>query len=391
MKTIKLGTEMTSQKARTQGAVCGSTRRGFLARTLALLLVASMAWLPSISQAGAVPGVGGKKSVNVYFSNTYIGALIDQMLLVDFSDMQEVIQAATLRFVEMVQSDPSKRMDAIAAEIMARNAEVVGLVELYQLQVAELGSADFVSVYDYLDLLQQALAARGGHYQAAVVTKESDVALPVFLDGRVKMARLVDHEAILVRTDLPPGQLSYSNPQTGHFEHHIVIPAAGMDLLRGWCSIDMTVRGERFLMLCTHLETEAVPQLQYAQALELLAGPANTTRPVLLIGDFNTDPFGRDGSFTYPLFGQAGFTDSWNVLNPQDPLGGLTWGHDPYLSDSSVLFDRRIDLILYRGTQFTATSLEVIDPLIGTSKPLWYSDHAGLSAALQLGNPKSVK
>jgi endonuclease/exonuclease/phosphatase family metal-dependent hydrolase len=215
--------------------------------------------------------------------------------------------------------------------------------------------------------------------------------MPVFLDGGVKMARLVDREAILVRTDLPPGQLSYNNPQTGHFEHRIQIPAAGMDILRGWCSIDMTVRGERFLLLCAHLETEAVPQLQYVQALELLAGPANITQPVLLIGDFNADPFGRDGSITYPLFGKAGFTDSWNVLNPQDPLGGLTWGHDPYLEDPSVLFDRRIDLVLYRGTQFTPTSLEVISPLIGTTMPLWFSDHAGLSASLQLGNPKSVK
>lgn len=113
--------------------------------------------------------------------------------------------------------------------------------------------------------------------------------------------------------------------------------------------------------------------------------------PVLLIGDFNTDPLGRDGSFTYPLFGQAGFADSWSVLNPHNAAGGLTWGHDPLLADPSVKFDRRIDLILYRGPRFTPGSLEIVNPKIGSTSPLWFSDHAGVSAVMELGNPRSFK
>jgi len=389
MKALRLETRLNHSDI--PHGIGRSPRRSFLLRVGAVLAVAAMSWLPLAGQAGAVPGIGGKKSLNVYFSNAYIGANIDRVLEVDPGDMQQVIQATTLSYQEIVQSEPPKRMAALAAAIIDRDADVVGLAEIYSLQVAEMASpTQLTTIFDFLDLLTQSLAARGGHYQVAVVSTESAVTLPVYLEGRVKLARLVDHEAILVRSDLHQ-PLRYDNAQTGHFENHIVLPEAGIDLLRGWCSIDMNVRGERFRLLCSHLETEAVPQLQYAQARELLAGPADTTLPVLLMGDFNTDPLGRDGSFTYPLFGQAGFADTWNVLNPHDPAGGLTWGHDALLADPSVKFDRRIDLILYRGARFAPASLVVVNPKIGTTAPLWFSDHAGVSSVFHLGNPTSFK
>lgn len=377
-------------------AICSftnqSSRRRFLGTALAVGLAVSMTLLSVPGQAGAVPGVGGKKSLTVYSSNVYIGALIDRILEVPAGDLGTLLEATTLSFHELVQSDPPKRMAAAAAEIAARNPDVVGLVELYDVQIMTAPD-QWTPLYSYLDLVVQALAARGAHYTIAVVAPESDVAAPILFEGQITWVRIIDHEAILVRSDLPPGQLNYGNPRTGQFQVHIAVPELGLDLRRGWCAIDMAVRGEKFRLICSHLETEAVPPVQYAQAVELLNGPVNTPLPVVLIGDFNTDPLARDGSFTYPVFLEAGFTDTWNVVNPQHPEGGLTWGHEPALTDPNAqLFDRRIDLVLYRGLQCSPTSFEVIDPIIGATVPCWFSDHAAISATFHLGNrPRSAR
>jgi endonuclease/exonuclease/phosphatase family metal-dependent hydrolase len=156
--------------------------------------------------------------------------------------------------------------------------------------------------------------------------------------------------------------------------------------------VDVFTRGERFRYICAHLEEETVPTLQYVQAQELLAGPASTSMPVVLTGDFNADPLHRNGTITYELFGAAGFTDAWNAVNPSRPAGGLTWGHDAALTDPGTPFIWRLDLILYRGGQFNPTQFQVLDIQTGLARPpLWASDHAAVAASFLLGNKDSVK
>jgi len=372
-------------------------RGGGSALCTALVLIISLAF-----SSGAAPapnkGIGGKKAVDVYAANAYIGSDINQVLEADPGNLEELLEATTTIFAEVVYSDPPKRMKAIAGEIAARQPDVVNLVELYTLDLAPAtmtGPGDFTRMYDYLGMITAELAQLGAHYEVAVVSPETDVTLPVMNlmadPPTLLYARLVDNEAILVRSDLPPGQFRWSNPQAGQFDNRVSFPELQFELVRGWCSIDVFVRGEQFRMVCSHLETEMIPLLQYAQALELLSGPAATSLPVIMAGDFNADPLGRNGTSTYELFPGAGFKDAWLELNPGTPEGGLTWGHDPWLSDPTVAFQWRLDLILYRGPEFTPTACELIDPMIAETPPLWPSDHAALAASISLGNPKAVK
>src|SRR5439155_1730547 len=83
-------------------------------------------------------------------------------------------------------------------------------------------------------------------------------------------------DAILVRTDLPRGQLRGGNAQHGNFKNVVQIPSIGRSVLRGGCSVDVFVRGEQFRYICTHLEEETVPQIQLRQAQEVLSGPPRT-------------------------------------------------------------------------------------------------------------------
>jgi endonuclease/exonuclease/phosphatase family metal-dependent hydrolase len=88
-------------------------------------------------------------------------------------------------------------------------------------------------------------------------------------------------------------------------------------VLRGWCSIDVQVRGRWFRFINAHLE-EALPagfpDIQFYQAAEILGGPANISLPVILAGDFNSDANGNYGPAVYPLLvGPGGFQDAWSV------------------------------------------------------------------------------
>jgi endonuclease/exonuclease/phosphatase family metal-dependent hydrolase len=308
--------------------------------------------------------------------------------------MTNLIATVTATYLKVAASDPPLRMEGLAREIAASRPEVVGLEEIYSVGQAPAtanGPGSFTVVYDYLQLLTNALAAHGLHYAVAATSTESDIIMPM-LDlqtGGLAYGRITDHEVILARTDLPPGHLRVSHPQSGHYQNYLQVPAIGLSLYRGWCSVDVSSRGETFRYVCTHLEEETVPAIQMAQAQELL-GSLDHNTPVVLVGDLNADPLHRNGTTTYDALIQAGFKDAWTALHPHNPVGGLTWGHDGDLADPTLPFVWRIDLVLYRGKAFQPEGLEILGArLRGSHAPLWPSDHAAVAVQFEFSQPKS--
>ena len=366
-----------------------------VSRRAALLCLAAALIVTALPVWAAPRDVGGKRAFACFTANAYDGADLNPAIALDPTDpnyLPKLLATVTGIYGRIVASDPPTRLAGLAREIAAAQPEVVGLEEMWTLQTAPAtatGPGEFTPVFDWLPLLTKALAAQGAHYQAVVTTTEADIIMPLMdlQTGGVIYGRLTDHEVILVRTDLPPGFLRVSNPQTGRFNTYLQIPSIGLSVYRGWCSVDVFTRGERFRFICSHLEEETLPAVQKAQALELLAGPANVPMPVVLVGDFNPDPLHRNGTTTYDEFVNAGFNDAWLTLNQADPAAGLTWGHDPLLADPNVGFVWRIDLVLYRGGAFMPSTAEVLDPMLGqTQPPFWPSDHAAVSATFALGH-----
>src|SRR6185369_6236810 len=143
--------------------------------------------------------------------------------------------------------------------------------------------------------------------------------------------RLTDRDVILVRTDLPPGHLTISNPQSANFLAAVPLPI-GVNVLRGWCSVDVFTRGRNFRFVNTHLEDRLPPgalDIQGLQAAELVARTASSGLPVVLAGDLNSDAYGNYSSTTYGFLTQTvGLADAWNKTHN---AVGLTWGHDELL------------------------------------------------------------
>lgn len=73
-------------------------------------------------------------------------------------------------------------------------------------------------------------------------------------------------------------------------------PMATVEFLRGYVAADAFVRGSTYRFVNTHLEIQGgsldplLPFVQAAQAQELISMLATETRPVILVGDFNSSP-----------------------------------------------------------------------------------------------------
>jgi endonuclease/exonuclease/phosphatase family metal-dependent hydrolase len=166
--------------------------------------------------------------------------------------------------------------------------------------------------------------------------------------------------------------VSFFNPLVGQ----ITIP-------RGWISADVKIRGKNIRFITTQLESFDA-NVQADQAQELLSGPADTSMPVVMAGDFNSSADGGpDSTATYPELLAAGFVDGWAEANP-DNRGDTCCQAATLDNPDSELFER-IDLVLSRGGIGTAAAeLVGITPELAGPPPFWPSDHAGLLATIRI-------
>ena len=241
-------------------------------------------------------------------------------------------------------------------------------------------------VYDQLQSLLDALAQQGLHYAPIGISKNSDVEAPSNLGFDV---RFIDRDVLLARTDL--ANVTYSNIQVQHFANLLVVHTVvgAVTIPRGWISVDVTIKDHHtFRFLTTHLESFS-STVQVAQGNELVQGPAHTSLPVVLVGDFNSNAgsnagSGRNQTPTYGNLIAAGFVDAWSVTNPDNP--GYTWPlhlEDP-LTASATPVDR-IDLVLLLN-KIRAKDAELVgnEPADLTPSGLWPSDHAGVVATARI-------
>jgi hypothetical protein len=197
-------------------------------------------------------------------------------------------------WVQVVASNIPERADSIAAEIVNDQPALVGLQEVASWSTGP--SPDNTTVqYDFLKLILSSLEAKGAHYAPVIVHNDIDAAAPTLdHDSNLFYVRLVDREAILARTDLPAADLKVANPQANSFStllNFTSLVLGPITVPRSWLSVDAKVRGKVFRFITTHLETYST-DIQVAQAMELISGPADTSLPIVMAGDFNSDANG---------------------------------------------------------------------------------------------------
>jgi endonuclease/exonuclease/phosphatase family metal-dependent hydrolase len=204
-------------------------------------------------------------------------------------------------------------------------------------------------------------------------------------------ARLTVRDALIVRKGAgiklanTKGQ-SFSPSNTISFE--LLSGIQTIQFRRGWVSTDANVRGMKFHLVNTHLESESTATFREDQAAELVAagGPAGQPNTVL-VGDLNSDPSIPPGSdpnadsssnIAFNRIAAAGFSP---VSGP-----GLTSGHAEILNNpNDNTFTKRLDWILTNNPSIRMSSSRVLNRF---ANGLWASDHGGVLSVLRVPGGK---
>jgi endonuclease/exonuclease/phosphatase family metal-dependent hydrolase len=282
-----------------------------------------------------------------------------------------------------------ERAGALARAIALQKPHLVGVQEaaLWRTGAFLTPPAENVA-FDFLALLTDSLHARGLDYIVAAADQTTDIEVPAINPntGMLLDVRLTDRDAVLVRTDVP-----YTEAASAPYNTNFQVPVIGMTVAikEGWSSVVATVGGRDYRFVSTHLEVQQALPVQAGQAHELITVLSGETRPTIVVGDFNSDVYGKDPSaagVSYDSMTAAGFTDSW--LRPGGAPPGLSCCQNDSVSNKLSTFDQRVDFIFTRNmpTSVPAGSLVLARSVVGDQRGdrtpfgLWPSDHAGVVA-----------
>ena len=353
-----------------------------LVATVALAMAALAAAAGGGDASAAGPQHAGTRHVTVMTRNLYLGTPLQPIL--GAPSLPALFGAVAAGYANVQASNFPERAQAIADEIATSKADLVALQEamLYRTDVPADGPATPAEnvTYDFLELLRQALEDRGESYDVVATTTGTDAELPAGFPPSQDV-RLTDRIAVLSRRGHGRKRLELSNVRTGTFAARLVVPTAvgPLTIPRGWISVDVVKKhGAPMRFVATHLEAFQ-PAVQVAQGAELLAGPANTSLPVVIAGDLNSRADGL-GTPTYANLLAGGFEDAWTSAGSGP---GLTCCHPDSLVGTS-LFDKRIDFVLTRGLEAVKADVLGEEEADRTASGLWPSDHAGVVARLRL-------
>ncbi len=329
--------------------------------------------------------------IRVMTRNVYVGTDVDRVL--GATSPEELPVLAAEAFQGLYATDFRKRAQLIAREIAWTNPHLIGLQEISTIRIQSPGDAIAggtqpaeTVVFDYLDVLLQAISAEGLSYRPVAVVQNADAEVPMVTGSEPLTfddVRLTDFDVILARQDV-----TVADPLSRNYMARLAVPfgpGLTIEVPRGVAAVTASVEGRTVRFVNTHLEPASQPALvplQLAQARELVSLLAAETDPVILVGDLNTyAPVGE----TYQLLIDEGFVDAW-LQQTRPSAGDMTCCHALDLRNPLPNFDRRIDLVFYRGL---GTFREVRAVVVGdevsnrTSEGVWPSDHAGVVAHLQ--------
>ena len=387
-----------------------------------IMIVSLLVPFSGNAQAGPGKSPADVAKIEVMTQNLYVGANVFRLFEpATCGPLQSVFEL----FETVKATNFPERAEAIADIVQRKRPHVIGLQEVSLIRsqtpadflIAPIpGGETFTYVpnaetveFDYLDLLVNALGARGLDYVVVegATAEDADVELPMAsFDDECNFTsvptdlRLSDRDVILVR-----GDLATANAMNANFSINlpVEVPAEfppappiilAFEFTRGFGAVDVTVGKYTHRVVNTHLEvgdkgvpTSPVNAIQFFQALELIGTVTGTALPLTVVGDFNSSPSPLDPRPAYALMTQSGYLDLWNVRQgPFDP--GFTCCHDEALRNEMPVLDERIDLVFTRLPD-DSEMLPIQSDVVGvranqkTASGMWPSDHAGVVTTLK--------
>lgn len=352
------------------------------ARILGLTLLTvfmTMAWClaPAFAQ--------GNRSIKVMTQNMDAGTDLGFIF-----GVADPVLGTQLTYQEITASSRiPERAQRLAAEIAAAKPDIISLQEVTKWQAGPFLAPALL--YDQLDLLMAALAARKEHYEVVDVQLLSQAYAPLNYD-LTQFLFFTDRDVILARSGL-----SAANKQQGIYQALFSPTPLFTDVL-GWMSVDLEVAGKSVRFFNTHLQSPIATSpdlfqftagIQVAQGTELMSVMEAAVAEgfeVILAGDLNSDAstvgIGPDLTPTAGNISSAGYTEVWGALHLSDQ--GLTWPRfleDTFPIPASQVVSpptERIDLIFVKGPA------PINIQLTRRANLPMASDHLGVMATLRV-------
>ena len=396
-------------------------------RLLVTLLVA-------LSIFSIAPAQASDSQVKVMTRNLYLGA--DVGIAMDL--IPNLSAAAQFMWDQVKKTDFNKRAPRLAAEIIAKNPDVVGLQEATIWFCKKNLLSKRIEVFNFTKQFLAATKAQGSEYVlaqkdgiTALNTGFSIAAVPFItmvhdpetfqpLFGQDSAACGFEiADALAIRADLADKVLKVGNSE---YEQKYTIVPTIMSIYRGYTWADIQIGNSPVRFVTTHLESlwdeNKVPNAAI-QAKQLLADLINTKNPIIVMGDFNSDPrdprmpanpnpgeqpvasdacpAGTSKCNAYLLMTEAGYTDSGpDPLLPENYTWGmnaLLTGPDPVrLKVAEQLGNRagytdRLDYVFVKNGVTVSSAT-----LVGASAPNnLNTDHAGVVALLEINSNLSER
>ena len=338
--------------------------------------------------------------------NLYAGADFNKLLAVGSPAEIPVLVAEIYQKIR--ETNFTIRAQALAEVIERGDPDLIGLQEVSLIRRQSPGdflignptAAPDVEL-DYLQILMDALEARGLEYEVASINRESDIELPMLVGGSAEAPELDDVRLTLRDVILKRAGIETRDVQVGNFTNNLVFALAGVqvELTRGYTSVVAKVHGREYRFVNVHLETggnffsRAMQALQASELVELLG--AEGELPIVLVGDINSPPESGQTSPYYRLVA-AGFVDTWTQRSYAFyNRPGYTCCQSKGLTNGESLLYERIDQVWVRlpgggsrsdsSGQIGYTRVSLLgDSPEDVHQGLWPSDHAGVLARLRI-------
>lgn len=385
--------------------------RHFLISALALLLIS-----PSN------PAHAENQPIKVMSRNLYLGADVGVAL----AKIPNMPAAAQFMWDQVQKTDFSQRKKILADQIRTESPDVIGIQEATIWYCEAHFWSGKTEVFNFT---QELLAELGGDY---VIAAKNGVEAnnPGYSIGPIPFLTKVHDpktfQSLFGQNDADCGfqigdallikkSLSQYVNQVGNSEYkdvYKVVPTV-MEIYRGYAWADITVQGTNVRFVTTHLESlwdaNKVPKAA-DQARQLVADLVKTESPIVVIGDFNSDPrdprpldapnpgeqptasdkcpAGSSICNAYKVMREAGFTDAGP--DASDP-STYSWGMNALLTGPD---DKRAQAAKKMGNKFGFTDrldyifvkngIEILtSKIIGQAAP-YGTDHAGVVTELNV-------
>ena len=360
--------------------------------------------------------------------NIYLGADVGVALEL----IPDLPAAAQFMWKQVQATDFSKRKLILAQEIKDQAPDVIGLQEA---TIWYCQAKPWSAKTEVFNFTNELLAELGGRYVIAekggekafnpgysigpipFLTKVSDPKTfqPLFGQNSASCGFQIG-DALLVKKELA----QYVN-QVGNSEYEAVykvVPTI-MEIYRGYTWADITMQGSNVRFVSTHLESlwdaNKIPKAA-DQARQLVADLANTKSPVIVIGDFNSDPrdprpkgFPNPGEqpeasekcptesslcSAYKIMREANYVD---VGPDASEPATFTWGMsallngaDPKRKAAAVKMGNKLGYTDRLDYIFVKNGIKVLTSKVIGQTPPYGTDHAGVVAKLRVTAEGSV-